>query len=222
MNRFLYALTALALTTGCHGKYKRNADALGKVSVVVRAPTNPEVMVGSPMVSVDTGEEKSPAEQAQDAAEVGMHVASVVLGQKAQKKLNKAVTSKEAREALKVAFMDDVDSQPLPYDVGEKGKARLTIEITDFGLDATSGQPSAFVRTRTTIHNRKGERVYKATETCTRTLGPGMDIPLSGVDELVAVKQLADLSPKKMEKVVTAVVEQCAEEVSNELVKHLN
>ena len=48
-----------------------------------------------------------------------------------------------------------------------------------------------------------------------------MDIPLSGVDELVAVKQLADLSPKRMEKVVTAVVEQCAEEVSNELVTHL-
>ena len=221
MNRTLFALAVLALTTGCHGKYKRNADSLGKVSVTVRAPTNPEVVVGGPGVVVDTDGETTRAEQAQQAAEVGVQVASVMLGSKAQKKLDKAITSKEARDALKVAFMSDVDGQPLPYTVGDKGKARLTIEITDFGLDASSGTPSAFVRTKTTIHNKKGERVYRATETCTRSLGPGMDIPLASVDELFAVKTLSELSPKKMEKVVTSVVEQCAEEVSAELVTHL-
>ncbi|HCH62532.1 MAG: hypothetical protein CL927_00140 [Deltaproteobacteria bacterium] len=221
MNRALFTLAALTITTGCHGKYKRNANALGKVSVTVRAPANPEVVVGGPSLDVDTDGEITKAERAQQAAQAGVQVASVMLGTKAQKKLDRAVSSNEARAALKVAFMEDVDSQPLPYTVGEKGKSRLTIEITDFGLDATSGQPMAFIRTRTTIHNRKGDRVYRATETCTRTLGPGMDIPFSGADELVAVKQLADLSPKRMEKVVTAVVEQCAEEVSAELVSHL-
>ena len=177
--------------------------------------------MGGPDVSVETDGEATRAEQAQQAAEVGVQVASVLLGSKAQKKLDKAITSKEARDALKGAFMSDVDSQPLPYTVGDKGRARLTIEITDFGLDASSGQPMAFVRTKTTIHNKKGERVYRATETCTRSLGPGMDIPLSGADELIAVKTLSELSPKKMEKVVTGVVEQCAEEVSAELVTHL-
>jgi uncharacterized lipoprotein YajG len=222
VKRVLFALAALALTTGCHGKYKRNADALGKVSIVVRAPTSPEVVVNGPMVSVDTDGETTAVDQARDAAEMGVQIASVVLGAKAQKKLDKAVTSKEARDTLQTAFMADVESQPLPYEVGDKGRARLTIEITDFGLDATSGQPTAFISTRTTIHNKKGERVYKASETCHRTLGPGMDIPLTGADELVAVKQLADLSPKKMERVVTAVVEQCAEEISYELVAHLD
>jgi len=220
VKRVIFALAALALTTGCHGRYKRNADALGKVQVVVRAPTSPEVVVSGPQVDVSTGEETA-AGQVQDAAELGMRVASVVLGAKAQKKLDRAVTSKEARQALKTAFMSDVDSQPLPYNPGEKGRARLTIEITDFGLDASSGTPTAFVHTRTTIHDKKGKKVYRATESCTRTLGPGMDIPLTGADELIAVRQLADLSPKKMEKVVTSVVEQCAQEVSAELVDHL-
>jgi hypothetical protein len=221
VKRIVFALAALVATTGCHGRYKRNADALGKVQVVVRVPTSPEVVVHGPSVSVDT-EEATPAEAAREAAEVGMQVASVVLGAKAQKKLDRAVTSDEAKAALEAAFMADVETQALPYDVGDKGRARLTIEVTDLGLDASSGTPSAFVRTRTTIHDKTGKKVYRATETCSRTLGPGMDIPLTGADELMAARQLADLSPKKMEKVVMGVVEQCAEEVSLELVTHLN
>lgn len=220
MKRVILALATLALTTGCHGRYKRNADALGKVQVVVRVPTSPKVVVGGSTASVSTGEETQ-LDQAREAAELGMQVASVVLGHKAQKKLDRAITSKEARKALEEAFMADVGSQALPYKPGEKGRARLTIEITDFGLDASSGTPSAFVRTRTTIHDRSGKRVYRASETCTRTLGPGMDIPFTGADELAAAKHLADLSPKRMDTVITSVVEQCAEEVSFELVTHL-
>jgi hypothetical protein len=221
VNRTLFALASLVATTGCHGRYKRNADALGRVQVVVRAPTSPEVQVSGPVMSAPTGEETS-ADVAREAAQVGMQLASVILGQKAQKKLDRAVTSKEARGVLEAAFMADVGDQPLPYKPGEKGRARLTIEITDFGLDASAGRPSAFVNTRTTIHDKKGQKVYRASETCYRTLGPGADIPFTGADELAAVKQLADLPPKKMEKVVLAVVEQCAEEVSYELVSHLN
>lgn len=221
MKRIVLALTALLATTGCHGRYKRNADSLGKVQVVVRAPTSPEVVVNGPSVSADT-EDATPAEVAREAAEVGMQVASVVLGAKAQKKLDRAVTTDEAKVALKSSFLSDVDAEALPYKVGEKGRARLTIEITDLGLDASSGTPSAFVRTRTTIHDKTGKKVYRATETCIRTLGPGMDIPMTSADELMAARQLADLSPKKMEKVVMGVVEQCAEEVAMELVTHLN
>lgn len=221
MKRIVLALAALVATTGCHGRYKRNADSLGKVQVVVRAPTSPEVVVNGPSVSADT-EDATPAEVAREAAEVGMQVASVVLGAKAQKKLDRAVTTDEAKVALKSSFLSDLDAEALPYKVGEKGRARLTIEITDLGLDASSGTPSAFVRTRTTIHDKTGKKVYRATETCIRTLGPGMDIPMTSADELMAARQLADLSPKKMEKVVMGVVEQCAEEVAMELVTHLN
>lgn len=214
MKRIIFGLFVLSSLVGCHGRYKRNADALGKVQVVVRAPAGP-------VVSHQGGVELAPTEGVAGVAEVGMGVATVVLGQKAQRKLDRAVSPKEARLALESAFMADVGSQPLPYAVGDKGRARLTIEITDFGLDAGSGQPSAFVQTRTTIHDKKGKKVYRASETCVRTLGPGMDIPLTGADELVAMRQLADLSPKRMNTVLMGLAEQCASEVAAELVDHL-
>jgi len=214
VKRIVFGLVALSMLVGCHGRYKRNADALGKVQVVVRAPSGP-------VVSHNGGIDVAPTEGVAGAAEVGMEVATVVLGQKAQKKLERAMSPKEAREVLQAAFLADVDDQPLPYKVADKGRARLTIEITDFGLDASSGQPAAFVQTKTTIHDKKGKKVYRATETCVRTLGPGMDIPLTGADELAAMRQLADLSPKRMNTVLTALAEQCAVEVAAELVDHL-
>lgn len=216
MKRTIFGIVALSTLVGCHGRYKRNAESLGKVKVVVRAPSGP-------VVSHDDGFDAQPedASAVQVAAEVGMEVATVVLGQKAQRKLDKAMPSAEARELMKASFMDDVDGQRLPYKVGEKGRARMIIEITDFGLDASSGQPAAFVQTKTTIEDKTGKKVYRATERCIRTLGPGMDIPFTGADELAAMKQLADLSPKKMDKVLTALVEQCATEVADELVDHL-
>ena len=48
-----------------------------------------------------------------------------------------------------------------------------------------------------------------------------MDIPLTGADELVAMRRLADLSPKRMNTVLMKLAEQCAAEISTELVDHL-
>ena len=216
MSRPLALLVASSLLIGCHGRYKRNADALGKVRLEVRAPAGPQV-------SVDTAPLPTSGEApATEVIEAGVGVATVLLGHKVEKKLRRSISSDEAEAALTAAFLGDVAGEPLPYTVGTKGRAKLTIEIVDFGLDASGGTPAAYVMTRTTIHDKTGKKVYKATEMCSRTIGPGMDVPLTTVDDLVAMKQLSELSPKRMNTVVTAVVEQCGEEITQELLTPLD
>lgn len=208
------AVSAL-LATGCHGRYKRNADSLGKVAVDVQINTEPRVDGGEVPLDAPTN--------AAEAAEAGVRMASVVLGRKAQKKLSRAVDSETAEAVLDDAFDAELARKRLPYKTGDKGRAELVIEVVDFGLDASMGTPEAYVSTVTTIHDKKGKRVYRARETCTREVGPGLGVGLdfTGLGELAAMKALSEMKPKQMEKVVLKVTEQCAGEVADELVKHL-
>ena len=144
-----------------------------------------------------------------------------MINSKAQKKLNKGTSAKETRDAMAVGLLQSVDNSALPYKVGEKGRSRLIISIEDYGLDASTGVPTAFVNTRTTITNKKGKVVYRAMEICRRSIGPDAQIPIDTVDELLAIQALSELGPKRMGKVLEQLTQTCAEEIATELVTHL-
>lgn len=213
----LATLSVLAslILPACHGRYKRNADSLGKVRVKVQVPADPRVEVGSPP-------QADIPENAVEAAELGIDLAKVVLGTKVERKLDKAVQPGEARTALVDTFAAELDVKGLPYKVGDEGRSRMIIVVEDFGLDATNGTPTAFVSTHTEIFNRDGKKVYNSRSVCTRDLGPGLNLPFTSADDLAALQTLNGLKPGQMEAVLLKVTEQCAAEVAAKLVSHLD
>ena len=135
-----------AASTGCHKRYQKHADQLGHVKVVVKTPGPAVVETGDADVEVEN-------DVVEAAVEVAAEVATIVLATKAQKKLNKGTSAQETRDLMATGLLQSVDNAALPYKVGEKGRSRLIISIEDYGLDASTGVPTAFVNTRTTIMN---------------------------------------------------------------------
>ncbi len=213
MRKLLLPALLLVATTGCHARYRRNADSRGRVRVTVQTPD----------AAVVAGGRGDPVAQAAagDVVGAGVEVATVMLGIKAQKKLNRGTDPVETRDALAAGVLEGAQDQPLPYKVGEKGRSELVITIDDWGLDASSGTPMAYLDTRSAIYNKDGKVVYRASERCERTLGQGMQIPLEGVDELAAMQQLADMKPQQMHRVLGALTEQCSAQIARELATHL-
>ena len=203
-----------AASTGCHKRYQKHADQLGHVKVVVKTPGPAVVETGDADVEVEN-------DVVEAAVEVAAEVATIVLATKAQKKLNKGTSAQETRDLMATGLLQSVDNAALPYKVGEKGRSRLIISIEDYGLDASTGVPTAFVNTRTTIMNKQGKVVYRAMEICRRSIGPDADIPFDTVDELLAIKALSELGPKRMGNVLEQLTETCAEEIATELVTHM-
>jgi hypothetical protein len=210
----LVLLTAGLGSIGCHKRYQKHADQLGHVKVVVQTPGPAVVETGDPDVELEN-------DLVEAAIEVAAEVATIVLATKAQKKLNKGTSAKETRDSMATGLLQSVDNTALPYKVGEKGRSRLIISIQDYGLDASTGVPTAFVNTRTTITNKQGKVVYRAMESCRRSIGPDADIPFDTVDELMAIQALSELGPKRMGHVLEQLTETCAEEIATELVTHL-
>ena len=213
----LLSLTLLAGTmasTGCHKRYQKHADDLGHVKVVVRPPGNATVETGD----LDT---ETPETLAEAAVEAASEVATIVLASKAQKKLNRGTSAAETRAAMATGLLQSVDNEALPYKVGEKGRSRLIISIENYGLDASTGVPTAFMNTWTSIVNKQGKVVYRATEVCRRSIGPDAQIPLDTIDKLLAIHALSELGSKRMGKVLEQLTQTCAEEIAAELVTHL-
>ena len=211
----LWLALGLSLSiTGCHKRYQKHADDLGHVKVVVQKP-------GSATVETSDASGEAPQSLAEAAVETASEVATVVLAAKAQKKLNRATSPDTTRDAMATGLLQSVDQEALPYKVGEKGRSRLIITIVNYGLDASTGEPTAFVNTRTSIKNKQGKVVYRASETCRRSIGPDAEIPFDTIDELLAVKALSELGTKRMERVLEQLTQTCAEEIAQELVTHL-
>jgi len=203
--------------SGCHKRYQRHAKDLGHVKLVVERPAGATVESADADVAIPADE----TGVVETVAEVAMDVATVVLAAKAQKKLDRATSPGETRAAMAAGLLQSVDNESLPYKVGEKGRSRLVISIENYGLDASSGMPMAFVSTRTSIFNKQGKPVYRAMETCYRSIGPDAQIPIDSVDNLLAMKALSELGAKRMAKIMESLTEQCAEEIAAELVLHL-
>ncbi|HCH63474.1 MAG: hypothetical protein CL927_06915 [Deltaproteobacteria bacterium] len=204
----------LLASTGCHKRYQRHADDLGHVKVVVRDPGIATVQTGDSDIA-------EPETLTEAAIETASEVATIVLASKAQKKLNRGTSAAETRAAMATGLLQSVDNEALPYKVGEKGRSRLIISIENYGLDASTGVPTAFMNTWTSIVNKQGKVVYRATEICRRSIGPDAQIPFDTVDELMAIHALSELGPKRMGKVLEQLTQTCAEEIATELVTHL-
>lgn len=213
MRTLLYPALLLALISGCHGRYKRNADALGRVRLTVQTPDAAQVDNGSGDVLSEAATE--------DAVGAGVEVATILLGMKAQKALSRGTDPVETRKAMSEGLLEGAQSQPLPYTLGEKGRAELVISIESWGLDPAGGQPVAYLQTFATIHDKQGKVVYRASERCERTVGQGMQIPIGDLGELNAMRQLAEMEPKQMNRVLSALTEQCASQIARELSTHL-
>lgn len=213
MRKLLLPAVVLVALTGCRARYKKNAESLGKVRVTVQAADGPVVNSG--------GGDPVGAAVEGDVVGAGVEAATVVLSMRAQKKLTRGVDPTETRDALAAGVVDNAQDQNLPYKVGETGRSELVITIDDWGLDASTGTPMAYLQTSSAIYNKQGKVVYRASETCQRTIGQGMQIPVEGVAELTAMQTLADMKPKQMRRVLTALTEQCSEQIARELATHL-
>jgi hypothetical protein len=209
----LALLLAATAFGGCHGRYKRNADSLGAVQVRVVTPVQPGVDVGGGEVSAGEGT------AVQDAVELGVDIAVVVLASRVEQKLQKAVKPELTEGALAGALAEDLEKADLPYAVKDKAKARMEVEVVDFGLSAVNGAPSVYVVTRTRIWDRDGRKVYSSGETCELPVGEALNLPFTDADELAALKRLEDLSPAQMRRLVQKTAGLCAARVARSLEK---
>lgn len=214
----MFGLACLAAITGCHARYKNNAHTLGRVRVQVRAQGGPSIVSSEAdaVAAALSGELSAGA-----LIEAGLETATLVLSAKAERKLRKGVTRRETREAMAAWVLQDAQAQDLPYTVRDKGRSRMLIVVRDYGVDTTVGSPVAFLATSTSIFNQQGRPVYRATETCTRTLGTGMQIDIGDLSELAAMQRLADTSPAQFDRLLARLTRSCAKEIAEELSAHL-
>jgi hypothetical protein len=149
----LATLSVLAslILPACHGRYKRNADSLGKVRVKVQVPADPRVEVGSPP-------QADIPENAVEAAELGIDLAKVVLGTKVERKLDKAVQPGEARTALVDTFAAELDVKGLPYKVGDEGRSRMIIVVEDSKRPETGPDGSGIAQGYRAVCRRGGRQ----------------------------------------------------------------
>jgi hypothetical protein len=220
MNRPLLAtlaLLSLATSAGCHRRYKNAAPELGSVQLNVKLDVQPSI-AGAELSDVKVPEDSA------DAVALGAEIATAALSIKVAKILTKAVDPAAVEAALTKGVVDKTARRPPPYAVSEaKGKGDLEVTVTGYGVSVQGGSPSVWISTQTAIYERDGDKVYRASETCSTDLPGLLPMALPGrVGELQAMASLAELKPKEIEAVLGSLAVTCGKKVAAELVKHAN
>ncbi len=209
----LAATLLAAPSTGCHRRTARRAAALGPVALTV--PPAP-----APTVVAWDGEATAPGAAA-GLVELGVGIASVVVGTKVERSLQAAVQPDELAAGLEAGLWRGLASEDLPFTVAQTGDNTLSVEILEHGIDVTEGAPLLFVQVKTTLHDAGGRRIYRGWERCEARVGPGEDVPLTGIDELVALQRARKTSPARMADRLRMLGERCGTAVAAKLERDL-
>jgi hypothetical protein len=201
------------LSTGCHSRYKRRADSLGPVALAV-APA-PDAAV----VAWD-GDGTAPGTAA-GLVELGVGIAAVVVGTKVEQGLQESVEPEALAAGLEAGLWRGVAGEDLPYAVSDTGDNTLSVEIVEHGLDVTDGAPVLFLRVKTELHDGAGRRVYRGWQQCEAGVGAGEEVPLTSIDELVALNKARKRSPERLAARLLKLGERCGTRVVAKLERDL-
>jgi hypothetical protein len=205
--------------TGCHARYKKMAPRIGSVRPVVATPSAPSLNLGSAVApSVGTGTVVG------DVVEVVVAAGAVTQGPKAHAKLRRAVKPDDVAAALQAALMEAPGEAAVPHAIGSNGKHVMRVEVTDYGIDVSSGAPEFFTSVSVRIdRKRDGKRIYRASTTCTESIGSMPNIPISAVEKLQTLQGLAEvtsLTNKELRAIAMNGIERCGERVVERMVRH--
>lgn len=157
MKRAVLGLVLLTLASGCHGRFKRAAPALGDVRAQVLSEQRPSVRLGS-----------APGE-------VGM-VVDLVNGVKTvdvERKLQRSVDVDTMNAAFLEGLHDGLEGGP-PFGLTDEKRAPvLQVEVMNYGLEVPSlGAQGVFTYDlRVRLYDRDGRRVYKTRLSCDTPAG---------------------------------------------------
>jgi len=216
MNRMML-LASAAVLAGCHGKYKKAAPALGSVHPIVGVDGTAEVWMDA---------EEAAGPTSNPAIGISQLVVGAVLykrGARVENVLTDRVAPADIQAEAIAGVSEGAESPPLPFMVDDEGVHPLLITVERYGVVVEDGLPSVASELSFELYDAdSGERLYRADHRCVtpfhRVDIP--DVPMLGVHELVAMKQLDKMSGKKLSEAVSWQVRACAEEAARQMAVH--
>ena len=218
--RPLLALALLTLT-GCHARYKKMAPRIGGVRPAVSVQGAPSLRLGQAAVP-----EAGSGSLAEDVVDVAVAVGTLAQAPKANGVLRRAVSPEAVAQALEASLLDSPLASALPHTIGPDGKHVMQVTVTDYGVDVSSGVPTFFTSVSVRIdRKRDGERVYRASTTCSEPLTDMHTVPLATVQKFQSLQglgEVAALEPEELAAVAMVGVERCGQQVVERMIRHAN
>jgi hypothetical protein len=171
---------ALALTTGCHAKFKKHVGQIDHVK--------PDMIVlGGPQVNLGmTGDDSL----------LGA-VVDTVQGVRSID-LSRRISGAVDPDAVGAAFLESLDEgmKKRPFDIRDKSRYTLEVQLVRYGIDvAHLGAPGALTYSfHTRVYMPDGKRVYNAGHNCALSFSDpqAASVVLGTVNNAKAIKEMSD------------------------------
>ena len=204
--RSVLVLVGLALTAGCHARFKRHVADVGDVRPQVVVQGGPEVVLGG---------------GGEGLAGLAVGVVQGVRGAQAANRIADAVDIPQVDKAFARGFGAALGAGPPFGTTTDAGASLLQIEVLGYGLYApVMGQPGSFVyETRASIYLPDGKKVYKVSHACNVGFGDAMPVSVA-TGTVDNVKQLERMSDAEIQQVFEGAARRCGQDLVVRMRRH--
>ncbi len=211
-NTFILAITGmLAMSTGCHAKFKKAAPGLGQVKTKTFGAPRPTVDLGGS----DTYTNDNLLDNVVSAYQMGREA-------ELERKIIMAVDPESVGWALEDGVANGIGDGPPFAWTGDKGRnAVLQLEIQEYGIRVPNlgaqGEFTYVVKMR--IYTADADRVYSGRIRCEAPIGDPkvFSRAFGGVNNVRQIKQMSD---GELQQAFETMASYCGDRIAARLRKH--
>lgn len=217
---FALLIGLLALSVGCHPRFKKFVGEADAVEVAVDVQASPRVELVQ-----SSGTPAQTREQAViDLASTAVGAAESV---RVRKRIRRMLNHSELNEMVAEGVRTQLDGGPPLAAAGHpsagdsEADGTLQISVTDYGIDASQGEPVFLVDYRVRIYRSgDGKRVYKNGVRCRDRSFFRMRGPRNLVSTAAIVAFFESMSDEELESRITDTFRTCTSRLVTQMRKH--